>query len=370
MKKILLASTVFASFGLQAQTAITVTTNDLPDTGSYMVNILELNLNGIYPGEPGENQTYDFSGFQDSGEDTVYFLDPSQTPYASYFPNSTGARYQSTDSSYAYLIESTNKLEIEGMILPVPISTEKMVAQASDPITQFTFPMTYETTFDDLGQFSTNSIYFHQEISQDPYTYFDSVRVNISYDRSSLVDGWGTLMTPFGTSFSVLRQAAEDIVSYSPEFYTVYVDTIFGTPVTIPLGWQAIPGTEMTDTTTTYFYLANTDSGNPMIMAEIQQNATGSITSARYAKLPYAAVEELSLSNVFLFPNPATDRVELKSPVRLNSVYLLSADGKELFSTDLNYYSATIDLSAYATGIYTLIIDTEKGQELKRVNKL
>ncbi len=368
MKKLILACTFFTAYSLQAQ--ITITTNDLPEAGSQSVNLLELNFGGIYPGDPGENQVYDFSGFQNNGEDTIFYLDPAETAYGSYFPNSTITRYLSSDSSHAFMVESTNKLEIEGLVMSVPVSTEKAIAQSSDPITQFTFPMSYETAFDDEGAFSTNSIYFHQELSPDPYTYFDSARVNITYDRSSLVDGWGTLMTPFGTSFSVLRQKIDDITVYSPEFYVIYVDTIFGTPVTIPLGWQTIPGFEMTDTTSTYYYMANTDSGFPLVLAEIQQNNTGSTTSAEYAKLPYAALNELSLSNVFMFPNPATDHVELKSPVRLEQVKMLAADGKEVFSTAINSNALTIDLSGYATGLYTLIIDTEKGREVKRVNKL
>ncbi|MCE3295992.1 MAG: C-terminal target protein [Crocinitomicaceae bacterium] len=370
MKKLLLSLTVFVSLSLQAQNPITITTGDLPSIGTGFINIQELNLQGIYPGDPGANQAYDISGFQNSGEDSIFFLDPAQTMYADEFENATITRYLATDTSYAFMIEGETKVEIEGLVMNVPGIAEKAVAKASDPLTQFTFPMTYETAFDDLAAFSTNSVYFHQVISEDPYTYFDSARLNITYDRSSVVDGWGTLATPFGTTFSVLRQRVEDITVYAPEFYLFYVDTLFGTPVTIPLGWQTIPGAEMNDTTTTYYYLANTDSGNPLILAELQENTSGSIISAQYAKLPMAAIDELSLSNVFVFPNPAADYVELKSPVRLNSVRMLGSDGKTVFTTEVNNNTATIDLTALATGIYTLIIDTEKGQEIKRVSKL
>jgi hypothetical protein len=370
MKKLILSFSALASLSLQAQNPITITSSDLPAIGSSFVNIQELNFEGIYPGDPGENQVYDISGFQNNGEDSIYFLNPAQTSYAADFENSTISRYLATDSTYVFMIEGETKLEIDGLVLTVPISTEKGVAKASDPLTQLTLPMAYEAAFDDDAAFSTNSMYYHMEISPDPYTYFDSVRLNITYDRSSLVDGWGILVTPFG-DFSVLRQNVYDITVYSPEFYMFYVDTIFGTPVTIPLGWQEIPGAEVNDTTTTYFYLANTDYGNPMILAELQENANGGIISAQYAKLPgAAAIEELSLSNVFVFPNPAADHVDLKSPFLLNSVRMLGTDGKEVFSAEINNNTATIDLSAYAAGIYTLIIDTEKGQELKRVNKL
>ena len=104
MKKLILSLPAFAALSLQAQ--ITITPGDLPAIGSSMVNIQEMNFGGIYPGDAGADQTYDFSGFQNSSEDSIYFFDPAQTPYADDFENSTITRYMATDSSYAFMIQS------------------------------------------------------------------------------------------------------------------------------------------------------------------------------------------------------------------------------------------------------------------------
>lgn len=371
MKKLLLISSAFAGFTFNAQAQITITGPDLPVIGDQFINILELNMGGISPGTPGEDQVYDISAFGNSGEDSIFFVDPAQTPYASSFDNSSIARFTSNDSSYIFFNVTSNVFEINGMVMDSPFGEGKMITVANTPLTQIALPTTYQTTFDDISVMNTNSVYFHQEISADPYTYFDSVRATITITRLSEVDGWGTLITPFGSSFSVLRQAVTDITQYAPEFYTIMVDTVFGSPMTFHLGWQAIPGAEYTDTTTTYYYLAN-NNGNPVVLAEIQENPNGTVLSATYAKLPMAAIEELGqqISDLFVFPNPSSDKIEVKSTLRIEQIQLIAADGKSISTQQPNAKNAAIDLSACTAGIYTLVVDTEKGREFKQVHKL
>lgn len=367
MKKLLLPFLSFTSFFSFGQ--ITVPSSDLPTIGTSLVTITDVNLSGFSAGNAGANQTYDFFLLQNTMQDTTDYLDPAQTPYGDVYPNATMASYQHSDSTYMYMNLSGNQLIMEGMTMPNPFGVGNGVVYTSDPLIQFEFPIVYQNSFNDVGQFNTSAVYFFQEITPDPYTYFDSIRANITMTSSVNVDGWGTFLSPFGYQIPVLRQATMMIQAVTPEFNMVMVDTLFGNPVTIPLGWQTIPGTEFTDTTTTYYYLANTSSDNPMIIAEVQKNAMGDIVSAKYAKMNQMALAELTASEVFVSPNPAVNEIKVQTPGNIQSLAIFNMDGKELFSQKVNYNEVTLSIENLASGNYLLHVNTDKGLEIKKIVK-
>jgi hypothetical protein len=368
MKQKLLLALIISSGVAYSQ--VTVTSSDLPSVGSQQININDMNLQGFDAGNPGANQTYDFFLLQNTGEDTTLYLDPASTPFASNFPNSTMVMFNTGDSSYTYLNLSGSDLIVEGMTMPNPLGGENQVLNASDPLKQFQFPMTYQNSFTDQGQFATPSIYFNQMISPDPYTYFDSIQADITIDRTVNVDGWGTFLSPFGYEIPVLRVNSQDITAISPQFYMVMVDTVFGVPVTIPLGWQAIPGTDFGDTTTTYYYVTNVNGQIPMIVAQVEANALGVITSASYAKMTYASINELNLSYVFVTPNPSSGQFKVESTRKIEAISVYSLDGKEILSITNPTISNELDLSKFESGVYSLVVKTELGTETKKIQKL
>jgi hypothetical protein len=348
MKKTVLSIftlTTLLSFG-----QINITASDLPTVGTEVINLRDFNLS-VDVGQPGANQVYDLSGLISTGEDTLTYLDPSQTIYSSMFPNASISMYTSTDSSYAFMKLNANDLSLTGMTMPNPLGMgENAVVKANDDLIQLTFPSTYLTTFTDAGDMTSSSISFYQEVSPSPLTYFDSIRAQVIMNRTSIIDGWGTLNTPFGTTFNVLRQVVTDIRTITPEF-NMTTEIVPGFPV--PLGYQTIPGTEITDTSITYYYLANLDGYQPMILAEIAQNGLGITTSIKYAKLPFLSVNEISnTSSTVIYPNPTSDVLNFNAAEKINKIEITSLDGKIVKEINANSNEVNINISELIAGNY------------------
>lgn len=348
MKKTLL--TTFTLMSALSFGQINITSSDLPTIGTEMINLRDFNLT-INVGNPGENQIYDFTGLISTGEDTLTYLNPNQTVHASTFPNASIAMYTSTDSSYTFMKLNNNDISLTGMTMPNPLGMgENAVIKATDDLIQLTFPSTYLTTFTDAGDMSSSSIAFYQEVSPSPLTYFDSVRVQVVMNRTSLIDGWGTLNTPFGTTFNVLRQVVTDIRTITPEF-NMTTEIVPGFPV--PLGYQTIPGTDISDTSITYYYLANMDGYQPMILAEVAQNGLGITTSVKYAKLPFLGVNEISnTSSTVIYPNPTADVLKFNSAEKINKIEITSLDGKIVKEISANSNEVNLNISELIAGNY------------------
>lgn len=66
--------------------------------------------------------------------------------------------------------------------------------------------------------------------------------------------------------------------------------------------------------------------------------------------------------NVDIFPNPGTDRINIRNNTNLSieSIVLVNVDGKEIIKTGLNSF---IDISAIPTGVYIVKISFSNGKE-------
>ena len=75
-------------------------------------------------------------------------------------------------------------------------------------------------------------------------------------------------------------------------------------------------------------------------------------------------------NNVIFYPNPTTNLLTVTSDVMLNSIELVDITGKTfLVENNLNDKNYTIDLSAFANGIYFVKYTTENQTAIKKVIK-
>lgn len=90
--------------------------------------------------------------------------------------------------------------------------------------------------------------------------------------------------------------------------------------------------------------------------------------SGRMIALPLVTVsiDEINKNAVAIYPNPSNDYVFISTSESVASVQVLSTDGK-LISVDVN--NNTVDLSVLNSGIYTLLIQTDKGSYSVKVIK-
>lgn len=79
-------------------------------------------------------------------------------------------------------------------------------------------------------------------------------------------------------------------------------------------------------------------------------------------------LDELTANETFsLWPNPATDQVNLTNALNVNStVVLINAVGQQVWSGTVNQ-NASIPLNGLASGVYSVILSNEKGQWTQRL---
>lgn len=135
------------------------------------------------PGSAGMDQTWDFSAFVTDSLIYINFVDPATTPDGALFPNATIAALD-TGGIFAYSAFTTAGGEFQGLSIP---GLGAIVY--SDPMSQGTFPCTYNTTWTD-------------NLAAEFVLGLPTVRTGTT---TGTADGYGTLILPWGSITDVLR---------------------------------------------------------------------------------------------------------------------------------------------------------------------
>ena len=184
---------VISSYG-----QITITSDDIYGSGSW-ANIAS--VPGVPPGfDPaavGPDQVWDYSGFMMDTSYHVLFLDPSETPYGEYFPESNIAmsRISYLDSTYIFGLTSDSAYKNVGLAGQWEEYYD-IVAPFSPHQTALRFPLNYLDSLRDV------SLMEFKTVSDEPGV--DSVWVRVWFESHILADSWGELITPVST-YDVLR---------------------------------------------------------------------------------------------------------------------------------------------------------------------
>lgn len=335
---------------IQAQ--ITIDNNDMPSVGDTFRVSNGLISPTIDPAPTGPSFTWDFSTLQPVSQDVDSFIDVSSTGsfYSVVFSNIPFNPYRSnvaaqgpnfptlpqisvSDVYYFYYNSSASFAQsgygasINGFPTPLPFNNKDKVYQ---------FPLNFGNTdsSDSDYQITIPGLGFYGH---------DQRRVNEA-------DGWGTLITPFGT-FNTLR-----VKSVINSHDSLYLDTLG-----IGFGFQNAPVTE-------YKWLGDNE-GIPLLQINTSLNfGTEIVTSIRYRDslrvLSGLPADEISEAyNVTLYPNPASAQIgmDIQSVAQDQAtISLLTTEGrfvKEFFNGRLN------------AGINRLVADLEPLQ-LKAGNYL
>ena len=159
--------------------------------------------------------------------------------------------------------------------------------------------------------------------------------------RQSVVDGWGTVITPFGT-FTALR--INHTISEIDSFYVQ--NTWVGIP--IPLShvyeWRSADEKEPVMKITT-----NEIGGNEVITnVEYRDNYNG------------LSVTENTVT-LALYPNPVSTDLRFELSSKAKNVSIIDAKGRVVLQNDVNAFDGTIDISTFAAGQYHAVFVTETG---------
>jgi len=315
--------------------------NSISRGTGLMISTMTKEDYSVSPGNAGPNQIWDFSDitFTEDSEVTSFYK-PSETPYASKFPDATIAE-TSGDGEYTYSKSTSTELTILGNYGETEEGTSSMIF--TDPLIVLKLPFVYNQTI-------TDDFVTEVELS--------GIKGQYAGDYSATYDGYGTLITQDGTFNDVIRlKTITNSVTTTMGFEVSNVETsylfftiIYGEPIFV------------------ISEIASTILGETEVSSSVAISQLIHIDANKKAHL-----QDLKLS---LWPNPSSDVVAIDFKDLASDDYTLkvtSQDGtalieKKLFVTKGE--SHNIDISELKSGLYFLEVSSLNGIAVKKIVKL
>ncbi len=274
---------------------ITITSTDMPSVNDVFIYSNTLDIQGNDPKLTGTNYIWDYSALTYTTQSSDTFVAVSSTPVAYQFYFNNSVLYPTWEASYAikgmdivipqfpitdvynYYSNANSGSDYSHVgfgsnINGVPSSTRNIPVDV-----EYSFPMNYGDT--------------HQSYSKYELGVPTIGTYGQALERTDTVDGWGTLITPYGT-FNCLR-----VKSILNKTDTTYLDALgFGTNIPRPEEIE-------------YKWLANGE-GTPLL--KIVTNL-GTVTSIQYqdSARVIGVNENEIFSNINFFPNPTSDYLSI-----------------------------------------------------------
>lgn len=363
VRNLFLVIVVFISSGMLAQ--ITISSSDMPNAGDSIRVSITNSVGGIDPMLSDTNYLWDFSALTPNSQRFEKFdspltftspfnllFNPLNTSYGkdNYTFTTIPLPGVSLTAAYDFLKESSSNLKQIGAGYTINGAPIPFLYTSSDYI--YRFPMGYS---------NTDSCDYKYGLPIPSIGYYGQTG-----HRVNMVDGWGTLITPYG-SFQTLR-----IRSAIKAIDTIYVTT-FGVGSNIPrplkyeFKWLAI--------------------GSKIPVLQIDANVTGSnltTTNVQYmdslrSGVPQVGISEHSTENFNLkvYPNPCIDNFMVNYHLSKSSVVKISISdvlGKTstLISNKIQTAGTHQDLIniidwGLSPGVYLLKIRTNDLQKIQKI---
>lgn len=367
MKKITsLVAGIFISTILIAQTPITITSSDMPNENDEVLVSVNNNIGAIDPSLTGANFNWDFSSLTPNVQQFEKFDSPL-----------------TFTSPYNYLFNPFNtsygRNNYEFSTISLPGGTEITAA--------YDFYKESSSQYKQIGAgFTVNNmpipfLYAQEDIIYEfPMNHLNTDDCNYKYGldipgmgyygqsghRVNLVDGWGTLITPFGT-FQTLR-----VISTIDAIDTVYNTSLSaGTNIPRPLKYE-------------FKWLA-TGKKIPVLKIEATDIA-GNITvsNVRYTDSTRAGVPQVGIAEnkalgmeLAVYPNPCVDEIKVnyKLPTTTHvKISITNVIGKTIANvvdqtqlSGAHQKSISIADLHLNSGIYFINLQTDKFKEIQKI---
>jgi len=306
-----------------AQITLTSATSvpNIGDSYAFVVGNSTLNFD-----QNGANQTWDFSSLTGTAATYNYInlsnsLEPATYPSANVVENASG--------SEGYLTNTSTEYSYIGQYIP---GSGRIIY--TDPRKYLIFPMNYNDVFNDTWSGTVENI-------QSAQTFDRAGSTEIT------VDGYGTLILPTGTVTNVLRVRA--VANYEDEY-------------------QGFPIGTYTDTIYTWYEAAT----NNFIASHSISWANFSLVLkfSSYMDNSLVGIDDptSTVSDFTLFPNPATDFVQMKSSSKVLSLQITDMTGKIFRTIDFSkQQEGGFNVSDLPKGIYIVTCTSSTGQHSKRI---
>lgn len=321
---------------------ITITQNDLPtvnDTIYYKIGF----INNFDPNHTGNNITWDFSQISLNNQRADTIIPVTATPivynvifnftianlaFINQTPPSMGVGLTISDyydfykKSNSYYRKAGFGATINGIQTPV---------KYDNPELYFKLPLTYGTTDSSISSYG---------LSIPSYGYFGQ-----TISRKHIADGWGTLLTPFG-SYDAIR--VKEILNITDTIFNESMN--FGFIIQRPVSYE-------------YYWLAN---GMKNYVAKITQNGLSNIIEVRYQ--PQLDVNNRIFEEVQVYPNPADQELFIAHlPQGIKNIKIFNSWGMVVYDKNVNQNNKRIKTNDIINGIYILRIQFSDGIISKKV---
>lgn len=303
----------------------------------------------------GANVTWDFSSLVAIGQ-KGYLTKPvstaalySQLLFGSFAPLAYKATY----------FASTTDLPLAQLTTALPISIEDIslfTKKNSTAITSVGYELLINgqgiaVKSDTIEKRYVLPLNFGDAYSSRGYTALD---INPIYNaqlrqrrlRTSVVDGYGTITTPFG-SFSALR-IKHEIIENDSVFLAIGGTTGFWLPLPIPMAYE-------------YEWRAVEEKEPILLIKTALTLGSETVTAIEYRDQFLGLGIGENNVEVTVGPNPANDKLIVSAAALIEQWSLVSMNGQVVRTSNHLANTLTIDLSNLARGEYQLILQTSKG---------
>lgn len=336
MKKSLL-SLLLSLFTITGFSQIIVDRSDFPHIGDLVVTAND-ETTVLSPGNPGLNQTWDFSNLVATSYDSALFIPVNQAPnYQNYPLADLASQTLNVESGYSYGFydDPGNDIGIAGIDLQAVIipgfymNIHMEYLQAA----YFNLPYHYGDTHTSTYIQEGFSALYNNGVQMDTTRVISNVTTQMSVDAS------GTMITPTG-SFPVLRVQ---------EMQT-FIDSNFVLNGNTWVFESAEPGSNMSYS----WYGKNYGLIGKMYVSGDRANGMSFFVSETIVNVESPEV----VKNINIYPNPATTEMTVNSPVEIQKIEIYDMTGSlKMVTTNLKL----VNVSNLVNGAYIIKIITNEG---------
>lgn len=336
-------SLIFIFFAAFAFAQITITQNHLPavnDTIHYKSGT----FNNFDPNATGTNYTWNFSTISANNLWADTIISVTQTPivynvvfnilianqaYINQTPPSLGMGLEVSDY-YDFYKKATNYYRKAGF--GATINGVQTPVKYDNPELYFKLPLTYGTTDSSVSKYG---------LPIPGYGYYGQ-----TITRKHIADGWGTLITPYGTFEAIRVKHIIDIKD------TIYSESLnFGYIITRPTSYE-------------YYWLTNANIR--AYAAKVYRN--GMFYTVDFYYDPATSVNNIKPTFCEVYPNPASDKLMISTPTdEEKQLIIYDTFGKIVYETTIHTTTSEIDITKLKSGVYIGFIKSSQHSEFLKI---
>jgi hypothetical protein len=302
---------------------IRITNQDMPKIGdeiSYSTSFTTVDY-----AETGANYTWDFSKLEPAAGNTMKFSSPIGA-YVLFFLGSVAEETETPGQKLYEFYKGGNSGWIQlGIGATIAIAGLEIPLRYTNPDVIYKFPLNYNDTYSDTFGGSTT---------------MQNITIAVHGRRTSTVDGWGKITTPYGT-FDCIRVKSE----------VKEIDSLF-------MGYD--------NSRTEYTWLAK-GMKIPVMQVIVPQNSgQPTYTYADSARnIGNVGMKPFVQASLKLYPNPAKESVLIELPYGSTervAIEIYNTAGRQVYQKKLagSQKKIQFDVSAFQGGLYLVKIYTDK----------